>query len=817
MSAVQQLSATSPGLIAQAPPTVDLDQLPPTAKKALDDSRGWSAPLGGLSFRFKGLNAQGQRTYEVKGSSTKKPVLVRADSADQALKQARTSFPAQGSDAQVPAQRRPGGSNAAPSVKSPSTDGSNWSNTRTTAGVADIKLDRPSFGMSQAQSQALSQAQSPSKPQVTKPRVTKPQVTNPPATTSPVATPTGLPSSAKAATGPLETKLRTQMETMAKAGGARSVKELVTVPELSPLYNDKSAALWATMNRSAYTSSAGAYGINDKGQAGSKGSLVNLYGSDNLVARTKQFDAAGVGAYSLLGACAGWNLNGIGGMTMPQRILQVPLGFVRDVANVGASKVDTSGVGNVWLEAGIKGGVGAVLTVGTNAIAGGAGKVFAPGQKSWAPDAPMRKGMVKASFTVNVSLTALNEMEKLGWLGGKLPSKPTGLQKLGDDIKQGAAIGAGVWIALKGPIKAAGGGKVATAMAFGLPFVQRVMGGKVTSGWSDPPVALGAAGNLVGDGGSLKVKALNQTDALRNGANPFQLADTNRGPNGKYQKIDEPAVKIATAILEIQDATRPTTATPNVRTNEEAAGVIDRALLLGRAGMLSEASKTQLVSLLSDLKSSGVYFGSAEAKAAANLPTAANGTATPAANAKQSAYVRSVFDGSLRAGDIKKTDWGSTIFDLGMTAGAFLAPKVFLPAGVFSEILKPTAVANGELNKTTFPGFAARINAKYGNVFAATGLSKPSGAATSPQYQAAELQAMKSLYASVQGVIRSRAGSATQHGTSNAPPYHGANGGYYFTAFERMTTAQKTAVRSEVNKDVQKLNAPASGATPVGK
>jgi hypothetical protein len=784
MGSIQQLP--SPDLIARVFPLVNLDNLSPTAKAALDNSRGWSPPLDGLSVRYTGLNPQGHRSYQVQVSTTKKSLRVSADSAADAFEQARNLVKTQGTSGRTSAQGKRVGPSTAPANRS------SWSDTRASGEKVNIAAKSSFLG--------TSPGLPPSKPPATQPAVT----------TTPTTTPIAVSSNAPAAKGPLETRLKQQMERIAQKGGARSVKELVTVPELSPLYNDKSAALWKTMNQSAYNSSGGRYGVSAEGQSGSKGSLVNLYGADNLVARSKKFDAAGIGAYSLLGACAGWNLNGIAGMTFAQRIVQAPLGIVRDVANLGADKIDTSGVGNVWLEAGIKGAGGAFITVLTNAAAGKFGRVLAPGKESWAPSAPMKKGMVAASFTVNMSLTALREMEKMGWLGGKLPDNPTGLQKLTDDIKKGAAIGTGVFVAL-GPVvwKATGGSKLKTAMTFGLPFVQSIVGGKITGGSGDQAVARGASGNLVGDGGSPKVKALNLADALRNGANPFQLADTNRSPAGKYRHFDEPALELATAVLELQDATRPTSTTPNVRTNDEAAAVIKQAVKLDKAGALKEPVKKQLRALLSDLRANDVYFGSTEVKTAVNAAFASKNTSVPPVIGMRRPYVRQVFDGSFRQDNIKKTDLGSMAVDLGMAAGSFLAPKLFLPAGVFAEVLKPTSVANDYINPATFPGFADRINAKYGNVYKALGEPAPAGRKLSAtQQQAAETVLMKSLYKSVGQVVRSRAGSKTQHGTNNVPPLYGSNGGYFFTAFERMTPAEKTAVRLQVKKDIREFSTP---------
>jgi hypothetical protein len=414
--------------------------------------------------------------------------------------------------------------------------------------------------------------------------------------------------------------------------------------------------------------------------------------------------------------------------------------------------------------------------------------------------------MPAASFTVNLSVAALNHMEERGWLGGKLKSDATEMQKVVNDLKQGAAIGAGVFVALAKPVWSATGSKGKVALTFFLPAAQTFLGNRITAGKNAQPAAAGASAIHNGNGGSPKVEALNLGDALRNGANPFALADTNRTPAGKYRHLDQPALKIATSVLELQDATREKASSPNVRTNDEAAAVVQRALKLDQAGGLPEAGQKPLRALLGELRAHGVFFGSDEVKSAANAAQSDRSAAAPSVSAAQRHFVRQVFDGSLRKNAIQKTDLGSMAVDLVLTGWAFLRPKVGGPLGVMYEILKPTAVANGEVNRSTFSGFAERINAKYGDVFTAIGEKAPSGSKlTTRQRTDAERLVMTALYAAVQSAVRSRAGSATQHGRDNIPPAYGANGGYFFTAFERMTPAEKAAAKVQVEQTLQEF------------
>ncbi len=760
MDPIQQLPSS--GLIAQATTNLDL----------LDEFRGW-APLSGgqAEIRFKAKDADGQRLYEVKGA--KSTVIVRAASFAEAETQVTKLI---SNKSLAPRARSASKKPLQPTPSSP------WSSTRTTKGVNDIKVPaEPSVGG------AVSELTTP-----------RPAAAPPSAKASAI-----IAQNAPAPAGALEVKLKQQMEAMAKEGGARNVKELVTVPELNPLYNAKTAAVWKRMNQSAYASSGGRYGVSKSGESGSQGSVVKLYGAENLVARSEKTNLAGTAVYSLLGACAGWNLNGIAGMNMAQRRAQVPAGIARDMANLGLRNLKT-GVGNVWLETFIQASGGAVVTVISNEGIRAAGKVLGRGQSSWAPKAPMYAGMVAASFSVNFSLTALDEMEKVGWLGGKLPSNPTAMQRLTDVLKKGAAIGFGVFVVIA-PVarKQPGNTPFKTALLFGLPMIQFVFGNKAVGNLKTEQAAPGAAGDLNSNGGNAKINKYNAGDALRNGANPFESADLNRTPAGKYQNLGTPSLKLAVAVLELQDSTRESAATPNVRYNPEAAAVIERAIVQDKAGTLAAPAKKLLRALLGNLKENDFYFGSADVKSAAKAAPPSDAGA-PSATPAQRKFLREVFSGQTRREYKEKTDIGNASVNLVLTAFTFLRPKLGGPiAAVLDDYVNPSGVTYDDIGRT-YPGFSERVIAKYGDVFTALGVKAPlNGKLTAPQRQAAELLVMKSMYSAVYQVIESRPGSAKQHGRSNIPPQRGANGGYFFTAFERMTPGEKTKLRSMVQKDLE--------------
>jgi hypothetical protein len=823
MTSVASLSPQSPQLIAQIPnATINFDDLPISTKGALDKNPGWTPVQAGSNVKVRFVSSG---VYEA--DDGKHRVRIPANTFAEAAKKAPNLLASKAKTVRSPAAPR----SASPITPiTPITNGSSWSDVRPNP-KAQVQIPKqpslPGTPPGQPQNTPIA-TKAPSAPRpgdkpTTQGKATLRPLTTPellpksalsppvqrqnplklgdvdPASPSSQVTPPislKLPATGSVA-GPLEAKLKQQTEAMAQKAGLVSVKNMMTVPEVSPLKNPKSADLWREMNQSAFASSGGVYGVSTTGQSGSKGSLVNLYGAVNLVPRTKALDSAGAGAYALLGACAGWNLNGISRMTLPQRIAQVPLGIARDAVMVG---VNQQGSGdNVVLDAGLKGTAAFSVTVLTNALAEKAGQILAPGKKSWGPDVPIRNGMMAASFTVTGSLTALNEAEKMGWLGGKLPERATWMQRLSDDIKQGAAIGTGVVIALGPAIaKATGGNKTQIALGFVVPFVQRVIAGQAINGRSDDPTANSAPSNS--NSGSPNVKRMNLTDALRNGANPFALADSNRTAGGKYQSSGDPALKIASAVLELQDDTRPTTATPNVRTNDEAAAAIQNAMSRNRAGTLAAPTKKLLSNLLSDLKESGIYFGSTAVKAAAQASPSSSSAAV--LDAEKLAHVRQVFNGSFRKsnGHMTKTDLVSTAIDLVLGGGSLLVPKLAPPATAAAIILDDAGkISDGKPNETTIPGFAERIRAKYGNVYRALGEKPPSGRnLTAKQRDTVESLLMLSMFRAVRNTVLSREGSSSQHGTDNAPESARANGGYYFTAYERMTKDEKEAVRTDL-------------------
>jgi hypothetical protein len=137
----------------------------------------------------------------------------------------------------------------------------------------------------------------------------------------------------------------------------------------------------------------------------------------NTTASTKpgvRWDAAAI--YSVSGALASYNINKQTGMTRGQALATLPAGFARDLITIALSQFPID-VNEPKLEVAIKGGIGGVLTIATNTIAG---KVKSD---AW-PGHSLNAGMVVAAFTVNGNLVGLRELRANGYLGGKPADNP---------------------------------------------------------------------------------------------------------------------------------------------------------------------------------------------------------------------------------------------------------------------------------------------------------------------------------------------------------------------------------------------------------
>jgi hypothetical protein len=152
-----------------------------------------------------------------------------------------------------------------------------------------------------------------------------------------------------------------------------------------------------------------------------------------------RLDAAAI--YSLTGAVASYNINRQTGMSRQQALALVPAGIARDLITVGLSQFPID-VKEPKLEVLTKGGIGGLLTVATNAVAG---KINA---NAW-PGHTLNGGMVLAAFTVNGNLVGLRELQSRGYLGGKPADTPKDwgqwFHKYG---LEGAAISTGVSTAI---------------------------------------------------------------------------------------------------------------------------------------------------------------------------------------------------------------------------------------------------------------------------------------------------------------------------------------------------------------------------------
>ncbi len=152
-----------------------------------------------------------------------------------------------------------------------------------------------------------------------------------------------------------------------------------------------------------------------------------------------RWDAAAI--YSVSGALASYNINRQTGMTRQQALATLPAGFARDMITIALSQFPID-VKEPKLEVAVKGGIGGVLTIATNTVAG---KFYSD---AW-PGHPLNAGMVVAAFTVNGSVVGLRELRANGFLGGKPADNPKDWgQWFNKYAPEAAAISTGVSTAI---------------------------------------------------------------------------------------------------------------------------------------------------------------------------------------------------------------------------------------------------------------------------------------------------------------------------------------------------------------------------------
>jgi hypothetical protein len=120
--------------------------------------------------------------------------------------------------------------------------------------------------------------------------------------------------------------------------------------------------------------------------------------------------------YAATGMAVAYNLMVTGGLTPRDAAMKLPGSFSRGFITASIAQAPTN-IKDPYLQVAFKGGVGAVLTLGTNAVAG---KI---NPRAALPPA-LNGGMVVAAFTTAGAVVGLQQLQQNGYLGGPPPTNP---------------------------------------------------------------------------------------------------------------------------------------------------------------------------------------------------------------------------------------------------------------------------------------------------------------------------------------------------------------------------------------------------------
>jgi hypothetical protein len=238
----------------------------------------------------------------------------------------------------------------------------------------------------------------------------------------------------------------------------------------------------------------------------------------------------------------------------------------------------------------------------------------------------------------------------------------------------------------------------------------------------------------------------NNEEAYTRGANPFTRADETRSASGEPLNHADPVAAIAGDIRSLQARVEGKGASP-VRTNADAARVLDLAIGLSKSVSPQEAQKWKRVEGSSDLSvrdnalsskervklgetlkmldKYGTYFGSNTVKAAAQEATKSPGPPARAdgSDAEAQSFARDVFAGKFRGQATRQYNLGDGVRDLALGVSRWVAPASTLISddGTMAPDTGNPAIGLQRKSK----GFTERM-AKDGGALKMLGLKVPS-------------------------------------------------------------------------------------------
>ncbi|MCA3251009.1 MAG: hypothetical protein ACK5UM_11605 [Pseudomonadota bacterium] len=128
------------------------------------------------------------------------------------------------------------------------------------------------------------------------------------------------------------------------------------------------------------------------------------------------YNPAAALTYAATGTVVAYNILRSAGLSVRDAATKLPGSFARSLITASIAQIPTN-IKDPFLQVTYKGGIGALLTLGTNAIAG---KVH----PSAALSPAMNWSMVVAAFTTAGAVVGLKELQQRGYLGGLPPDNP---------------------------------------------------------------------------------------------------------------------------------------------------------------------------------------------------------------------------------------------------------------------------------------------------------------------------------------------------------------------------------------------------------
>ena len=313
------------------------------------------------------------------------------------------------------------------------------------------------------------------------------------------------------------------------------------------------------------------------------------------------------------------------------------------------------------------------------------------------------------------------------------------------------------------------------------------------------------------------IARVNNEDAYKAGANPFQRADDTREASGRYVNHTDPVARIAGDVLTLQDALGGK-GQANVRTNARADSVVEQAIdrrdavspetaansRFHRGATVSShamgpGAKARLDKLLVQLDRYDISFGSPKVKQAAHEAAAAAGGAVKPPGKEEKAFVKDVFQGTYRLETKAQQVQAAVDWAKDMVVGT---NKI---ASVVEPLLTPEAAGtnSGLVTNATAKGFDQRMKVGAGGTLAALEMAAPPtgrrGSTSAAEY---ERVATNQLITHLMPKLKSR----------------DADGSRLYEAFKLLSPAERKTIAADVRKEADaRVDADNDTADPPGR